>query len=106
MSYFCKIENNIVSEVIVADIGFISDGHAGNPQDWIENNDFVAIGYNFDEKSKVFYPPQPFANWVLDKSTWKWVAPIPYPNDEKPYYWDEKTNNWEPITFNIDGTTI
>lgn len=99
MSYFCKLENNIVTEVIVADSDFILAGHAGSPEDWIENIDFVAIGFNFDTESKAFYPSKPFTIWILDKSTWKWNPPIPYPSDEKPYYWDEKTNNWELVQY-------
>ena len=36
MSIFAQIENNIVTQVIVADQEFIDSGSVGEPSNWIE----------------------------------------------------------------------
>ena len=39
--------------------------------------------------------PKPFPSWsVFNESTWQWVPPIPYPTDNKTYYWDEENFCW------------
>jgi hypothetical protein len=56
---------------------------------------FPGIGYTYDEKNDVFYPPQPFPSWTLNKKTWIWEPPIPTP--KTPHLWDEKNQKWIPI---------
>lgn len=41
-----------------------------------------------------FRAPSPFASWQFDTDSWSWEAPIPYPEDGKPYIWDEETISW------------
>lgn len=62
---------------------------------------FPGIGYIYDEKNDVFYPPQPFPSWKLNKNTWKWDPPIPFP--ETPHLWDEKNKKWVSV-INIQKT--
>jgi hypothetical protein len=38
-------------------------------------------------------PNQPYPSWIWDGSTW--LPPIPYPNENENYYWDEDLNNWQ-----------
>jgi hypothetical protein len=52
------------------------------------------IGFQYDQTNDVFYAPQPYPSWILDKTTWLWTAPVPYPSDGKFYTWDETTKNW------------
>lgn len=54
----------------------------------------AAIGYYYDQTNDVFYRQQPFPSWSLDKDTWLWKAPTPYPTDGKYYIWDESSTNW------------
>jgi len=35
-----------------------------------------------------------WASWVFDEKTCSFTPPIPYPNDGKPYRWDEETTSW------------
>ena len=35
-----------------------------------------------------------FASWVFDEETCSFKPPIPYPNDGKPYTWDEAATSW------------
>lgn len=101
MSYFAKVENEIVQNVICADQSFI-DTQTGT---WIETDpnahggiglraNYAGIGYTYDSINDVFYAPQPFPSWVISAPTWLWQAPIPYPNDGNLYKWDEATLSW------------
>ena len=56
---------------------------------------FPGIGYIYDEKNDVFYPPQPFPSWKLNKKTWDWDPPIPTP--QTPHFWDEANKVWIPL---------
>ena len=55
---------------------------------------YAGIGHIYDATNDVFYAPQPYPSWILNKNTWLWEAPIPYPTDGKLYYWDETTKTW------------
>lgn len=104
MSYFAKVVNNIVEEVIVADQEFID-----NLSDkWIEtfnhkiNNilprkNFAGIGYTYDEDRDAFIPPQPYPSWTLNEDTCLWEAPVAMPTDGKRYIWNEDTTNWTEV---------
>ena len=58
---------------------------------------YAGIGYLFDASvvpHGAFIPPQPFASWVLDKTTYQWAPPMPYPSDGGEYVWNEEAQNW------------
>jgi hypothetical protein len=58
---------------------------------------YAGIGYFFDASvvpNGAFIPPQPFASWVLDKTTYQWAPPMPYPSDGGEYVWNEEAQNW------------
>jgi hypothetical protein len=56
---------------------------------------YAGIGFTFDEDRDAFIPPKPFESWVLDEATCLWVAPLPYPDDEGTYTWNEELYVWE-----------
>lgn len=93
-SYYAKIENGKVAQVIVADQDFV----ATQLGIWIQtfpntpDNNFAGIGDQYDINTGYFIKPKPFNSWVLQAH--KWVAPIPYPNDGNEYYWDEVSTKW------------
>lgn len=59
---------------------------------------YAGIGYIYDEQRDAFIPPKPYASWTLNESTCEWNSPVPYPDDEKPYVWDESKKNWvQPV---------
>jgi len=39
-------------------------------------------------------PPQPYPSWEWEDGAW--TPPVPYPDDEAPYVWDEETQDWIP----------
>lgn len=55
---------------------------------------YASIGGSFDAERNAFIAPRPFASWVLNEQTCDWVAPIPQPQDGKPYEWDEPSQSW------------
>jgi hypothetical protein len=108
MSHFAKIENGLVTQVIVAEQDFIDSGAVGagwvqtsynthgnqHPENRPLRGNYAGIGYIYDEKNDVFYSPKTFESWNLNTNTWLWEPPIPYPNDNKKYIWDEPTISW------------
>lgn len=55
---------------------------------------YAGIGYIYDEQRDAFIPPKPYESWVLNEQTCLWNPPVPYPNDNKDYIWDENTKTW------------
>jgi len=121
MSHFAKVENNIVTEVIVAEQDFIDtlDG------EWIQTSyntyynehrlngtplrgNYAGIGYTYDRVNDVFYAPQPFGSWILNTNTWAWEPPIERPSNavinggNVMYRWDEDTH----IADNTQGWVV
>jgi hypothetical protein len=37
---------------------------------------------------------RPYSSWVGDIDTMLWQPPVPYPQDDKQYYWDEPSVSW------------
>jgi len=58
---------------------------------------YAGVGYTYDSTHDVFYPPQPFPSWTISAPTWTWMAPVPMPNDDKSYEWNEDAKNWDII---------
>jgi hypothetical protein len=56
---------------------------------------FAGIGYTYDEDKDAFIPPKPFNSWILNETTCLWEAPIPYPQDDNKYSWNESTLTWD-----------
>jgi hypothetical protein len=122
MSYFAKVENGVVTDIISAEQDFIDSGLVGDPSLWIQTSyntrgnlhygqdgspdggialrgNYAGISYTYDKENNVFYAPKPYKNWVLDTNTWLWEPPIPRPvDDENIYVWDETTISWRKIT--------
>jgi hypothetical protein len=111
MSHFAKVENGIVTQVIVAEQDFIDTGAVGDG--WVQTSyntyggqhpegrplrkNYAGIGYTYDTQRDAFIPPQPFSSWTLVEDTCQWTAPVSYPTDSKVYSWDEATLSWMQI---------
>jgi hypothetical protein len=108
MSHFAKIENGIVTQVIVAEQDVIDSGLFGTG--WIQTSynthggqhpngsplrkNYAGIGFTYDLGRDAFIPPKPFSSWVLDEATCLWNAPTSMPTDGKKYSWNEETLSW------------
>ena len=117
MSHYAKVNNGKVEQVIVAEADFFKTFIDTTPGTWIQTSyntkgnvhygqdgkpdsgialrgNYAGIGYTYDATNDVFYAPQPYPSWTLDKTTWLWTSPVPYPTDGKLYNWDEPTKTW------------
>ena len=123
MAHFARIENNVVSAVIVVDNGLLLDGNGieqeslgvsfcqslfGDTTEWLQtsyNNNlrknFASVGFTYDPNRDAFIAPQPFPSWILNETSCKWEPPIPYPDDDNYYTWDEATTSW--VQLDIDA---
>ena len=59
---------------------------------------YAGVGYTYDETRDAFIPPQRFNSWTLNEDTCQWEAPVAYPDDDKPYEWNEETTSWVEVT--------
>jgi hypothetical protein len=57
----------------------------------------AGIGYTYDEDRDAFIPKKPFNSWVLNEDTCLWESPIPYPQDNNEYKWNEQNQSWDLI---------
>lgn len=108
MSHFAKVENGIVTQVIVAEQNVINSGLFGHG--WVQTSyntignkhpenrplrgNFAGVGFIYDAENDVFYAPQPYPSWILNTETWVWEPPTPIPDDGKTYKWDETSLSW------------
>jgi hypothetical protein len=58
---------------------------------------YAGIGFSYDEENDVFIPAKPFPSWILTDS-YVWESPVPYPDDDGLYTWNENQQNWEAVT--------
>jgi hypothetical protein len=61
----------------------------------------AGIGFTYDEERDAFIAPKPFNSWILNEDTCKWESPIPYPQDNNRYNWNEQNQSWDLIENNI-----
>jgi hypothetical protein len=120
MGHFARIEDGVVTQVIVVDNKDCADA-SGVEKEYIGaafcerllggtwkqtsyngnmRKNYAGIGYSYNADIDAFVPPQPYASWVLDNETAQWNAPVAMPEDAgtgeppKRYTWDEATLSW------------
>ena len=116
MAHFAKVENGVVTSVIVIEQDVLNLGHWGDPASWVQTSyntaggvhtkggtplrkNYAGLGYSYDAQRDAFIPPKPFASWLLNEDTCQWGAPTPMPVVEgKMYRWDEPTLSWVEVT--------
>ena len=122
MAHFAKVENGIVTQVIVAEPEFFGTFVDSTPGQWIQTSyntrggvhynpetnqpdggvalrkNYAGIGYTYDSGRDAFYAPQPYPSWTLNETSCIWEAPIAYPDDGNRYIWNEDTQQWDQIS--------
>lgn len=109
MSHFAKVENGIVTQVIVAEQDVIDSGIFGHG--WVQTSynthggqhpegrplrkNYAGIGYVYDEQRDAFIPPKPYPSWTLNEDTCLWGCPVAMPTDEQRYTWNEEAQTWD-----------
>jgi hypothetical protein len=111
MAHFAELDNNnVVLQVLVVpdfeehrgdEYLSIDCGLGGR---WIQTSytgrirkNFASIGMKYDLDRDAFIMEKVYASWVFDEELCQWKAPIPYPENGKPYVWDEDSVSWIEI---------
>ena len=111
MAHYAKVEDGVVTQVIVADSKEWCETNLGGT--WVQTSyntfggehklngtplhkNYAGIGYTFDGTG--FAAPQPFTSWIKNSDTYLWEAPTPHPTDGKFYQWVEKDLEWVEVT--------
>lgn len=114
MSHWARLENNIVTEVVVGKNNSRDEGEHFVKKlggTWLKTsynrntrNKYAAIGDFYDEARDIFVTPKPYPSWVEDEENLGfWKPPAPYPvtvddpelvTKEGVYYWDEGSVSW------------
>lgn len=118
MAHFAQLnEENIVTQVIVVANEDTMDAEGNEVEaigidfctnllggKWVQTSynanirkNYAGIGFKYDADLDAFIPPQPYPSWVLNEETAQWQAPVPYPDDSKPYIWDEDSGAWVAV---------
>lgn len=119
MAHFAKLDsNNIVTDVIVISNDDLLDENGveqeslgikvcknifGSKTKWVQTSytgsfrkQYAGVGAKYDKDNDVFIAPKPFESWILNDN-FDWQPPIEYPDDGKPYMWNEDTMSWIEI---------
>ena len=114
MSHYAKVEDGLVTKIIVAELEFFDTFVDLTPGEWIKTSyntqsgvhilggqplrmNFAGIGFTYDSVKDAFIPPKVHNSWLLDEATCTWVAPVDYPSDGLDYSWDEPSLAWVEI---------
>lgn len=111
MSHFAKIENGVVTQIIVAEQDFIDSGAVGDPSQWYQTSyntrggvhelggtpyrkNYAGIGFSYDADRDAFIPPQPYASWTLNETSCLWEPPVAQPEGDGRFEWNETDQTW------------
>jgi hypothetical protein len=111
MGHYAKVENGIVSQIIVADGPDWCEKNLGG--EWVQTSyntyggvhsggkfpihkNYAGVGFTFDGVG--FAAPRPYPSWTLNSESYLWEAPVAYPTDGESYSWDEETTSWVPLS--------
>ena len=112
MSYYAKVLDGKVLQIMVADATYMNSFEDETPGTWIETSkrtkggvlydvdgtkasdqsgalrkNYATMGGNYDVWDDAFYNVQPYPSWILNKTTYLWEPPITDPGGDT--YWDE-----------------
>lgn len=91
MTIYAKVEDGIVSNIIVAEQSYVDT----LVEDYVKVTDStnsVAIGHEYDSVKNKFKAPQPFESWTLNADTLIWEAPVDKPAGAT--LWNEAEQSW------------
>ena len=104
MAHHAKIENGIVTSVIVTmdsdEDTFAARMLVETGEQWVRTSfnhriryNFAGLGYTYDPVADAFIPPKPMASFVLNDK-YQWEPPVPKPENGHLFYWDESQVAW------------
>ena len=112
MAHYAKVEDGLVTQVIVADGPDWCEKNLGG--EWVQTSyntyggvhkdgkfpihkNYAGIGFTFDGIG--FAAPQPYPSWTKNAESYLWESPTPMPTDDKSYEWVEADLAWVEINI-------
>tara|TARA_R110002020_G_scaffold47391_2_gene134934 strand:- start:211 stop:522 length:312 start_codon:yes stop_codon:yes gene_type:complete len=99
MSHFAKVENGVVTKVMVAEPELFDTFVDTSPGEWVQTSyngnirkQFAGIGFTYDKNADVFISPNDYPSWTLDENH-DWQPPTPKPDGR--HIWNEETQAWD-----------
>ena len=106
MAHYAKVENGIVTKVIVAEAEFFNTFVDDSPGEWIQTSytgsirkNYAGVGDTYDATRDAFIAPKPYSSWTLNETTCIWECPVATPEDYVPenYSWNETDQSWDAV---------
>lgn len=118
MAHFAQLDNdNKVLQIIVIDNNELLDETGAEVESlgqefctnllgglWVQTSyngnirkNYAGIGDTYDVDRDAFIAEKPYNSWILNEDTCHWEAPIPLPEDDNFYRWNEELINWEKV---------
>jgi hypothetical protein len=114
MAHYAKVENTLVTQVIVAEAEFFDTFVDSSPGEWIQTSynthggvhldggtplrkNYAGVGFTYNKILDAFISPQPFPSWTLNEETCLWNPPTAYPDDGLLYEWNEENLAWDLV---------
>jgi len=117
MAHFAKLEDNVVTQVIVVNndelldennqeseqegIDFLHQTYNDSSVVWKQTSynhnmrkNYAAIGYTYSTTRDAFISPKPYSSWTLNEETCRWDSPVSQPDDGEWYSWNEDSQSW------------
>lgn len=94
MSLYAKIENGLISNVIICDDSDIST-QKGLHVKVTELTGDPVLGGSYNELSDKFIAPKPFDSWIMDENL-NWVSPAGA-SPEGMHFWNEENQEWVAV---------
>lgn len=78
--------------------------HHGSNRRWVRTSyrgnfrgKFAGIGDTYREDLDAFIAPKPYESWILNETNFTWEPPIPIPDQDNQYSWNEENQSWDLI---------
>jgi hypothetical protein len=127
MAHFAHITNGVVDSVIVIETDVIEEnggwfcptcGENKHLSEWKQTSynthegihdkgdiplrkNYAGIGYEYDNARDAFIPPKEAPSFILNEEKCVYEAPKALPKDGKPHEWNESTEQWDEVIFEI-----
>jgi hypothetical protein len=124
MAHFAKVQDGVVTQVIVAEPEFFDTFVDTTPGEWIQTSyntrggvhygqdgepdggvalrkNYAGIGFAYDNTRDAFIPPKPYASWTLNEDSCLWECPVAYPTDGQMYEWNEDAQSWDVVAEGV-----
>jgi hypothetical protein len=124
MAHFAKVQDGVVTQVIVAEPEFFDTFVDTTPGEWLQTSyntrggvhygqngvadggvalrkNYAGIGFTYDNTRDAFIPPKPYASWTLNEDSCLWECPVAYPTDGQMYEWNEDAQSWDVVAEGV-----